>query len=436
MRRRRALALHGAAEAPARHRESARLRLRSVAPRARRARDRVRAAARTPSGWTPWCTGPHTGSKRCASACARASSARSPNARTPASSPRSRWATSARYRPEQWQTFTRTGVNHLMSISGLHVTMVSGLAYALALALWRRSARLTLRLPAPKAAALAGVAAAFLYTLLAGFAVPAQRTLYMVCVVAAALWTGPAASASVVLAAALLVVLLLDPWAVTSAGFWLSFGAVGGDSLRHGEPRRAAALARRVGAHPGRGHDRAAAAPARALSAGVDHLAACERVCDSGGEPRRRAARARRHAAAVRCRARPRAFRDGVLHVRARLDERAARGGLAAARARRVGDRGRARRHAVAHVSARRAGALARRARLPAAVSGVSRGAALGRGAARRARRRAGARGRRADGDATRCSTTPAPLSARRPTAATASSRRICARRACAVSTA
>ena len=127
----------------------------------------------------------------------------------------------------QWQTFTRTGVNHLMSISGLHVTMVAGLVYALALALWRRSARLVLLLPAPKAAALAGVTGAFCYTLLAGFAVPAQRTLYMVCVVAAALWAGLPAAASSVLALALLVVLLIDPWAITSAGFWLSFGAVG-----------------------------------------------------------------------------------------------------------------------------------------------------------------------------------------------------------------
>jgi competence protein ComEC len=48
----------------------------------------------------------------------------------------------------------------------------------------------------------------------------------MVCVVAIALWRGVPASASAVLAAALLVVLLLDPWAVASAGFWLSFGAV------------------------------------------------------------------------------------------------------------------------------------------------------------------------------------------------------------------
>ena len=128
---------------------------------------------------------------------------------------------------EQWQTFTRTGVNHLMSISGLHVTMVAGVLYALVLALWRRSATLTLRLPAAKAAAGGGVAGAFLYTLLAGFAVPAQRTLFMIGVVAIALWFGATSSPSLVLAMALLAVLLLDPWAVSSPGFWLSFGAVG-----------------------------------------------------------------------------------------------------------------------------------------------------------------------------------------------------------------
>jgi competence protein ComEC len=113
-----------------------------------------------------------------------------------------------------------------MSISGLHVTMIAGLAYAIAHALWRRSARLTLKIPAAKAAVLAGTLTALFYTLLAGFAVPAQRTLYMIAVVAFALWIGARTSASVVLSAALLVVVVLDPWCVTSAGFWLSFGAV------------------------------------------------------------------------------------------------------------------------------------------------------------------------------------------------------------------
>src|SRR2546423_14666178 len=48
----------------------------------------------------------------------------------------------------------------------------------------------------------------------------------MVGVVAAALWFGRATSASRVLAAALFIVLALDPWAVLSPRFWLSFAAV------------------------------------------------------------------------------------------------------------------------------------------------------------------------------------------------------------------
>jgi competence protein ComEC len=127
---------------------------------------------------------------------------------------------------EDWQVFARTGVSHLMSISGLHVTMISGLIAALAMALWRRVPALVLKLPAQKAAAAAGLLAAFAYCTISGFSVPAQRTLYMVAVMALALLFDRFSSASRVLALALLVVLVLDPWAVLSPGFWLSFGAV------------------------------------------------------------------------------------------------------------------------------------------------------------------------------------------------------------------
>ena len=40
--------------------------------------------------------------------------------------------------PPQWQIFTRTGVNHLMSISGLHITMLASLAFAAVYWLWRQ----------------------------------------------------------------------------------------------------------------------------------------------------------------------------------------------------------------------------------------------------------------------------------------------------------
>jgi competence protein ComEC len=126
----------------------------------------------------------------------------------------------------QWQVFTRTGVNHLMSISGLHITMLAGLGFALTYWLWRRSVYLTLWLPARKAAALAGLLVALIYALLSGYGVPAQRTVYMLGTVAAAMWMSRNIAPSQLLAAALLVVVLLDPWAVIAPGFWLSFGAV------------------------------------------------------------------------------------------------------------------------------------------------------------------------------------------------------------------
>ncbi len=129
-------------------------------------------------------------------------------------------------RQNDWQTFLRTGTNHLMAISGLHITMLAGLAFSLTYALWRRSEVLTLALPARKAATLAGALFALAYALMAGFSIPTQRTLYMLTVFAVALWLGRNVSIARVLAYALLVVVLLDPWSVLAAGFWLSFGAV------------------------------------------------------------------------------------------------------------------------------------------------------------------------------------------------------------------
>ncbi|MEM8514256.1 competence protein ComEC [Massilia sp. MP_M2] len=129
-----------------------------------------------------------------------------------------------------WDVFNRTGISHLVSISGLHITMLAGLAAWATSWLWRRSfftgANLPLRLPAQKAAALAGAIVALLYVLLAGFGVPAQRTFYMLAVVAVALWCGRIASMSHVLCLALGVAVLRDPWAMLWPGFWLSFGAV------------------------------------------------------------------------------------------------------------------------------------------------------------------------------------------------------------------
>jgi competence protein ComEC len=127
----------------------------------------------------------------------------------------------------QWRVFNRTGITHLISISGLHVTVFAAITGGLAFLVARRNARLTTRIPARKIAAAVGVVAAALYTLLAGAQVPAMRTLLMLAVAAVGLWLARPGTASVVWLWALAAVLAWDPWAGFSPGFWLSFGAVG-----------------------------------------------------------------------------------------------------------------------------------------------------------------------------------------------------------------
>lgn len=130
-----------------------------------------------------------------------------------------------------WDLFRATGVAHLMSISGLHVTMFAWLASLIVAWGWRRSALLgvagALRWPAPQVGALAGLALAGCYALFSGWGVPAQRTMWMLAVVvvlklSARIWPGP-----LVWALAGAVVLTWDPWAMLQPGFWLSFVAVG-----------------------------------------------------------------------------------------------------------------------------------------------------------------------------------------------------------------
>jgi competence protein ComEC len=127
---------------------------------------------------------------------------------------------------ENWRVYNRTGTSHLISISGLHITLFATLVGGMVYAVWRRVPALLLRLPARQAALVCGWLAALGYTLLAGFQVPAQRTLFMLTVLVAGLWLQRQLRPASLLLLALSVVLLLDPWAVLAPGFWLSFGAV------------------------------------------------------------------------------------------------------------------------------------------------------------------------------------------------------------------
>ncbi|WP_020160781.1 DNA internalization-related competence protein ComEC/Rec2 [Methylobacter marinus] len=127
-------------------------------------------------------------------------------------------------RQEQWEVFRKTGTLHLMVISGAHIGLVAGLVYFAVLRLWAWTGLLTWS--PQKVAALSALAVAILYSALAGFSIPTQRSVIMLAVVMVAIILQRNTRSFHTLATAMFAVLLLDPLAVLSAGFWLSFLAV------------------------------------------------------------------------------------------------------------------------------------------------------------------------------------------------------------------
>jgi competence protein ComEC len=127
----------------------------------------------------------------------------------------------------QWSIFRDTGTAHLIAISGLHVGLVASLFYFCIFWGYRLLPIRYLVTPAGCVAAWFSLIVAIIYSFLAGFSIPTQRALVMVGLlmfnqltrrIHLTLWN---------YFLALGIVLLLDPFAALTLGFWLSFGAVG-----------------------------------------------------------------------------------------------------------------------------------------------------------------------------------------------------------------
>ena len=146
---------------------------------------------------------------------------------------------------DQWRVFNATGTTHLVAISGLHATLFALLAFVAARRAWRWLPFVRL-LERERFAMLLGVAAAGAYALLSGFSVPAQRTWLMLATFAWARLAARHAGAGRVWSLALLAVLCADPRAPLSAGFWLSFVAVGVILLTARPAVESAALTTRI----------------------------------------------------------------------------------------------------------------------------------------------------------------------------------------------
>lgn len=131
---------------------------------------------------------------------------------------------------KDWELFNRAGLTHLISISGTHITLVAGSMGALALGFLRRipiSRNLLLsRQPAAVWAGIVTLVVAALYSAVAGWGVPARRSFFMLSIIVIGYLSRISLSISQLLLCAAVIIVLFDPWAILSTGFWLSFGAV------------------------------------------------------------------------------------------------------------------------------------------------------------------------------------------------------------------
>lgn len=128
--------------------------------------------------------------------------------------------------PEDEEAMRRSGLAHLLSISGLHVTALVGLVVFAVYRLLALSPWLALRWPLMLVAAGAGAAAGIGYTLLTGAEVPTVRSCIAAILVMAGLALGRDAISLRLLATGALLILLFWPEAVIGPSFQLSFAAV------------------------------------------------------------------------------------------------------------------------------------------------------------------------------------------------------------------
>lgn len=127
---------------------------------------------------------------------------------------------------EDAEAMRRSGLTHLLSVSGLHIAAVVGAAMLLTLRLLALSERLALRFNLVLVAAGAGALAGIGYTLLTGMQVPTVRSCIAALLVLGGIALGRDAISLRLIAVGALIVLLFRPEAVAGASFQFSFAAV------------------------------------------------------------------------------------------------------------------------------------------------------------------------------------------------------------------
>ncbi len=127
---------------------------------------------------------------------------------------------------EQWGEMLKTGTNHLIAISGLHLGFFAIVGFFVGNLLGRFVQLVWHKYPSMMIGYVLSVGFTLFYSLIAGFNIPTIRTLIMLAVVQLALLWKRTFRGRDTLLIALVLVLLYDPLAAYDIGFWLSFSAV------------------------------------------------------------------------------------------------------------------------------------------------------------------------------------------------------------------
>ena len=125
-----------------------------------------------------------------------------------------------------WEVARINGIPHLIAISGFHVGVAAGLGALLVRIFAWLFPRLGQRVPITVIAIAAALAAGIFYGVVAGGSLPTVRTLLMIAVIAVARAARRAGGGAQALSLAIVAILIVDPLAVLSPGFWLSFVGV------------------------------------------------------------------------------------------------------------------------------------------------------------------------------------------------------------------
>lgn len=127
---------------------------------------------------------------------------------------------------QDWDILRKTGITHLIAISGFHVGMVALFAVFAVHGLYWLCPAFSLRISRMQSDAVVSIIAACAYTALAGFAIPTVRTALMISVFMACKSLNRNCSTLQAVALSVFAILLRDPIAVLNPGFWLSFMGV------------------------------------------------------------------------------------------------------------------------------------------------------------------------------------------------------------------